>query len=64
MGSQLRWCLGPLLGSIAMTTDLGFTCQRCGARHPELPMNYTADAPAVWDPAFAETDGCLLSTDQ
>ncbi|MEK0098061.1 DUF2199 domain-containing protein [Streptomyces sp. A475] len=27
-------------------------------------MNYTADAPAVWDPAFAESDDCLLSTDQ
>ncbi|MEU3777707.1 DUF2199 domain-containing protein [Streptomyces sp. NPDC032472] len=27
-------------------------------------MNYTAGAPAVWDPAFAERDDCLLSSDQ
>ncbi|MEV5012525.1 DUF2199 domain-containing protein [Streptomyces sp. NPDC055692] len=27
-------------------------------------MNYTAEAPAVWDPAFAGADDCLLSTDQ
>lgn len=27
-------------------------------------MNYTAEAPAVWDPAFADADDCLLSTDQ
>ncbi|WP_434095370.1 DUF2199 domain-containing protein [Streptomyces flaveolus] len=27
-------------------------------------MNYTADAPAVWDPSFAGTDDCLLSSDQ
>ncbi|WP_332757398.1 DUF2199 domain-containing protein [Streptomyces sp. MT206] len=27
-------------------------------------MNYMADAPAVWDPAFAEADDCLLSSDQ
>ncbi|MEV5516361.1 DUF2199 domain-containing protein [Streptomyces flaveolus] len=27
-------------------------------------MNYTADAPAVWDPSFAGADDCLLSADQ
>ncbi|MFF5767240.1 DUF2199 domain-containing protein [Streptomyces tanashiensis] len=27
-------------------------------------MNYTAYAPAVWDPAFADADDCLLSPDQ
>ncbi|MER6147081.1 DUF2199 domain-containing protein [Streptomyces hirsutus] len=27
-------------------------------------MNYTAEAPAVWDPAFADADDCLLSSDQ
>ncbi|KJK44688.1 MULTISPECIES: DUF2199 domain-containing protein [unclassified Streptomyces] len=27
-------------------------------------MNYTAGAPAVWDPAFADSDDCLLSSDQ
>ncbi|MFF4456722.1 DUF2199 domain-containing protein [Streptomyces goshikiensis] len=27
-------------------------------------MNYTAEAPAVWDPAFDEADDCLLSSDQ
>ncbi|ARE78401.1 hypothetical protein B6R96_34390 [Streptomyces sp. Sge12] len=47
-----------------MTSDLGFTCSCCDARHPELPMNYTAEAPAVWDPAFADADDCLLSSDQ
>ncbi|GAA4031128.1 DUF2199 domain-containing protein [Streptomyces plumbiresistens] len=47
-----------------MTSDLEFTCACCGAHHPELPMNYTAEAPAVWDPAFADADDCLLSTDQ
>lgn len=47
-----------------MTSDLGFTCTCCGAQHPELPMNYTAEAPAVWDPAFAGADDCLLSSDQ
>lgn len=47
-----------------MTSDLGFTCMCCGARHPELPMNYTAEAPTVWDPAFADAEDCLLSSDQ
>ncbi|MGX4693528.1 DUF2199 domain-containing protein [Streptomyces sp. JNUCC 63] len=27
-------------------------------------MNYTAEAPAMWDPAFADADDCLLSSDQ
>ncbi|WP_367326027.1 DUF2199 domain-containing protein [Streptomyces sp. HUAS ZL42] len=27
-------------------------------------MNYTAEAPAVWDPAFADADDCVLSSDQ
>lgn len=27
-------------------------------------MNYTAEAPAVWDPAFADATDCLLSSDQ
>lgn len=47
-----------------MTSDLEFTCACCGAHHPELSMNYTAEAPAVWDPAFADADDCSLSTDQ
>lgn len=47
-----------------MTSDLGFTCPRCGAHHPEPPMHHTAEAPAVWDPAFADADGCLLSSDR
>ncbi|MBJ6612786.1 DUF2199 domain-containing protein [Streptomyces sp. I4(2020)] len=47
-----------------MASDPGFTCSGCGARHPELPMNYTADAPAVWDAGFTGADDCLLSSDQ
>ncbi|MYT68120.1 DUF2199 domain-containing protein [Streptomyces sp. SID8367] len=47
-----------------MTSDFGFTCSCCGAHHPELPMNYTSDAPVVWDQAFADADDCLLSADQ
>ncbi|MEU1951200.1 DUF2199 domain-containing protein [Nocardia rhamnosiphila] len=47
-----------------MIGDLGFRCSCCGAHHPELPMSYTTDAPAVWDPAFATADDCLLSSDQ
>lgn len=27
-------------------------------------MNYTAEAPAVWESAFADADDCLLSSDQ
>ncbi|MEU7018934.1 DUF2199 domain-containing protein [Streptomyces sp. NPDC046385] len=27
-------------------------------------MNYTAEAPAIWDPAFAGADDCLLTPDQ
>ena len=27
-------------------------------------MNYTAEAPAAWDPAFAGADDCTLSSDQ
>ncbi|RAJ72686.1 MULTISPECIES: DUF2199 domain-containing protein [unclassified Streptomyces] len=27
-------------------------------------MNYTSDAPVVWDQAFADADDCLLSADQ
>ncbi|WP_434976127.1 DUF2199 domain-containing protein [Streptomyces virginiae] len=47
-----------------MTTDHGFTCSCCGSGHVELPLNHSAEAPAVWDPAFAEADDCLLSSDQ
>lgn len=47
-----------------MTSDPGFTCACCGDRHPELPMNYTAGSPAVWDPSFDGADDCLLSSDQ
>ncbi|WP_405619983.1 DUF2199 domain-containing protein [Streptomyces sp. NBC_01511] len=47
-----------------MTSDLGFACSCCGAHHPELPMNYTAEAPAVWDPTFTDADDCLLSSDR
>lgn len=47
-----------------MTSDLGFTCACCGAHHPELPMKYTAEAPAVRQPAFADAEDCLLSADQ
>lgn len=47
-----------------MTTDHGFTCSCCGSHHAELPLNHSAEAPAVWDPAFAEADDCLLSSDQ
>ncbi len=47
-----------------MTSDPGFTCTCCGAQHLELPMNHTAEAPAVWDPAFVGADDCLLSSDQ
>ncbi|MEV7086966.1 DUF2199 domain-containing protein [Streptomyces sp. NPDC093085] len=27
-------------------------------------MNYSAEAPAVWDPSFADAEDCLLSSDQ
>ncbi|MEH6376237.1 DUF2199 domain-containing protein [Streptomyces sp. KLMMK] len=27
-------------------------------------MNYSADAPALWEPSLADADGCLLSADQ
>jgi len=27
-------------------------------------MSYTTEAPAVWEPAFADADDCLLSSDQ
>ncbi|MFF4422665.1 DUF2199 domain-containing protein [Streptomyces sp. NPDC001549] len=47
-----------------MTSDRGYTCSCCGAHHSELPLHYAAEAPAVWDPAFAEADDCLLSSDQ
>lgn len=47
-----------------MTSDRGFTCSCCGARHGELPMSYTAAAPDVWDPGFTDADDCLLSSDQ
>ncbi|MGW5370948.1 hypothetical protein ACWER6_09245 [Streptomyces sp. NPDC004009] len=36
-----------------MTSEFGFLCACCVAHHPELPMNHTAEAPAVWHPAFA-----------
>ncbi len=47
-----------------MTSDRGFACTCCGDRHHELPMHYTADAPAVWDPAYTGADDSLLSSDQ
>ncbi|MFF9198427.1 DUF2199 domain-containing protein [Streptomyces sp. NPDC014779] len=47
-----------------MTTEPGFTCTCCGAHHAELPLHYAAEAPAVWEPAFADADDCLLSADQ
>lgn len=47
-----------------MTSDIGFTCTCCGAHHSDLPMNYTAGAPAVWDASFADADDCLLTSDR
>jgi hypothetical protein len=47
-----------------MTTDLGYICSCCGGHHAELPMGYSAHAPYVWDPAFADAPDCLLSSDQ
>jgi hypothetical protein len=47
-----------------MTTDLAFTCSCCGERHADLAMNYSATAPHVWDPSFADAPDCLLSSDQ
>ncbi|EDY50511.1 DUF2199 domain-containing protein (plasmid) [Streptomyces clavuligerus] len=47
-----------------MTSDPGFTCSCCGDHHSELPMDYTARAPAGWDPAMADASDCLLSPDQ
>ncbi|MFJ5138836.1 DUF2199 domain-containing protein [Streptomyces sp. NPDC088707] len=47
-----------------MTKDLGFTCSCCGAHHPELPMNYSTNAPHVWDESFSERSDSLLSSDQ
>ncbi|MGW6060446.1 DUF2199 domain-containing protein [Streptomyces sp. NPDC055189] len=47
-----------------MTTDRGFTCSRCDEHHAELPLNYSAAAPYVWDESFADAPDCLLSSDQ
>lgn len=47
-----------------MTSDLGFTCPCDGGQHPELTMNHTAGAPAVWDPAFGDARDCLPSSDR
>ncbi|MFF5714957.1 DUF2199 domain-containing protein [Streptomyces sp. NPDC012756] len=47
-----------------MTSDLGFTCTCCGSHHGELPISYSAAAPYVWDPSFADAPDCLLSSDQ
>lgn len=71
MLSAHRWPTGVPTGAAtqitrlhAMASDPGFSCSCCGAHHPELPMNFTAAAPAVWDPAFADAEDCLLSSDQ
>lgn len=42
----------------------GFTCSSCGAHHDELPLAYSADAPAYWSPELAGTPGSELSSDQ
>ncbi|NKQ23829.1 DUF2199 domain-containing protein [Streptomyces galbus] len=47
-----------------MSSNPGFTCSRCGSHHAELPMNYAATAPYVWEPSFADSADCLLSSDQ
>ncbi|MFI9467255.1 DUF2199 domain-containing protein [Streptomyces sp. NPDC052492] len=47
-----------------MVSDPGFTCTGCGSHHAELPMHYSADAPAVWNAAFAGAEDCMLSSDQ
>ncbi|MFF1560732.1 DUF2199 domain-containing protein [Streptomyces sp. NPDC058279] len=47
-----------------MTNDPGFTCSCCGARHPELPMNYSTAAPYVWDESLAGREDSLLTSDQ
>ncbi len=52
------------VGSCDITSDPGFACSCCGTHRPELPMHYTAKAPAVWDPAFADAEDCLLSSDR
>ncbi|MFF2525087.1 DUF2199 domain-containing protein [Streptomyces liangshanensis] len=47
-----------------MTNDPGFTCSCCGEHHAELPMNYAATAPYVWDDRYADESDSLLSEDQ
>ncbi|MFF2061698.1 DUF2199 domain-containing protein [Streptomyces sp. NPDC058200] len=47
-----------------MTNDPGFTCSCCGTHHDELPMNYSATAPYVWDPSFADDADSMLASDQ
>ncbi|RPE36527.1 hypothetical protein EDD38_4902 [Kitasatospora cineracea] len=47
-----------------MSDDPGFTCSCCGAHHAETPMNYSAAAPAVWDPGFEADRDSMLSSDQ
>ncbi|MFJ4326835.1 DUF2199 domain-containing protein [Streptomyces tricolor] len=47
-----------------MTGAHGLTRTCCGARHPEPPVNCTAEAPAVWDQSFAGADDRLLTPDQ
>ncbi|MGW1468325.1 DUF2199 domain-containing protein [Streptomyces sp. NPDC002308] len=41
-----------------MTSDPGFTCSRCGR------PNCSTNAPYVWEPSFADSADCLLSSDQ
>ncbi|PPK68290.1 DUF2199 domain-containing protein [Actinokineospora auranticolor] len=33
-----------------MTDEPGFFCSSCGVRHDELPLAYSAPAPAFWEP--------------
>lgn len=47
-----------------MTSNPGFTCSCCGSHHAELPMNYSAKAPYVWEPSHADSADCSLSSDQ
>lgn len=47
-----------------MSDDPGFMCSHCGDRHAELPLNYSATAPDVWEPRFETDPDSMLSSDQ
>jgi hypothetical protein len=47
-----------------VANEISYLCRCCGERHDGMPMSYGTDAPAYWDPSFADDESSMLQQEQ